>query len=179
MEKQINLLKTKDKISEKEIKLKRLLQVGSSLFLVFYIIIAGSLFSFRLIQDRQVQTVGQKINQTKVRINNLKKIESLQVSLKERLKTLAAIFKEPGLDYQEVILYLEDLSLSGISLDEISLNKQGEIDVSGTADNSQVLDDFLNSLSESGKEFENIILTSLRNKAEKYEFNIKLLKETG
>ncbi|HUS52058.1 MAG TPA: hypothetical protein VMX77_01175 [Candidatus Bathyarchaeia archaeon] len=179
MEKQINFLKAKEKISERAIKLRRLVQVGSSLFLVFYIIIAGSLFSFRLIQDRQVQTVGQKANQAKIKINSLKKIESLQVSLKERLRTLTAIFKEPGLDYQEAILYLEDLSPSGISLDEISLNKQGEIDVNGAADNSQVLDEFLNALSESGKEFESIILTSLRNRVEKYEFNIRLLKETS
>jgi len=180
MKKNINLLQTKEKISEREIRLRRFLQVGSSLLLVFYITIVGALFSFRLIQDRESRLVGEKINRTESVIKSLKKTESLQITLKERLKALAALFKEGEIDYKDILVFLEDLTPTGVAFESIGFNKEGEIDITGSAENSLVLGEFLTNLAEPGKELKNIVLSSLRLVPEgKYEFNLKLLLEVS
>jgi hypothetical protein len=180
MKQNINLLRTKEKISEREIRLRRFLQVGSSLLLVFYVIIVGALFSFRLIQDRESHLVGEKINQTKSVIKSLKKTESLQITLKERLKALTALFKEGKIDYKDILVLLEDLTPTGVAFESIGFNKEGEIDITGSAENSLVLGEFLTNLAEPEKELKNIVLSSLRLVQEgKYEFSLKLLLEVS
>ncbi len=176
MEKGINLLRAKEKVSEKEIKLRRFSQVGSSLLLIIYILILGSAFSFLVIQQREASVVGDKIKQTETKIKSLKSTESLQVALGERLKVLNSIFKNQGLDYKEALSVLEQLTPSGVVLSNFDLTKEGEIAVSGLADTSLSLGEFLVNLVASEKNLENITLSSVkRTEGGNYDFSLKLL----
>ena len=158
MEKEINLLRAKEKISAREVRLKRLFQVGSSLLLIFYILVLGSVFSYWLIQERETRLVADKIKLAKGEINSLKKIESLQIALKERLKVLTTAFKETEVDYEDILTFLEQQLPSGVNFESWDITKSGEITITGSAENSLSLGEFLANLSEPEKEFKNIVL---------------------
>lgn len=181
MEREINLLRIKEKISAKEVRLKQFLQVGSGLLLVLYILVLGGVFSFWLIQQRESQIVGDKIKLAEGKIAGLKKIESLQVAIKGRLQTLASAFEDEELNYEDFLTQLEQLTPSGVVLADFELTKNGEITISGSADNSLSLGEFLVNLTGSKEEdFKGIAVSSIsRGQDGSYDFSLELLFKTS
>lgn len=181
MEREIDLLKVKEKISEREIKLKRFLQVGSGILLIFYILVLGGVFSFWVIQQRESQLVRDKIKRAEAKVSGLKKIESLQVTLKERLEVLASVFGEDKVNYQDVLTQFEQLTPSGVTLESIDLSKNGRITIEGSAETSVSLGEFLVNLTKPEEEnFKNVVLSSIRRTEEgSYDFSLRLLLEAS
>ncbi len=74
---------------------------------------------------------------------------------------------------------LEQLTPSGVSLESFDLKKSGEIVISGAADTSLSLGEFLVGLTDPEKEFKNITLSSVRRTEEGfYNFSLKLVIES-
>lgn len=177
MEKGINLLRVKEEVSERAIKFKRFLQVGSILLLIFYILILGGVFSFWFIQQRESQIVREKVKQAEAKITELQKIESLQLVLKERLQSLTSIFGKEEINYKDVLSQLERLTPSGVDLESIDLAKDGGITISGSAENSLSLGEFLVNLTDPEEEnFESVALSSIsREENGIFKFSLALL----
>lgn len=181
MEREINLLRIKEKISEREVRLKQFLQVSSSLLLIFYILVLGGIFSFWLVQQREIQVTRDKIRRAEERIMELKKIESLQVAVKGRLEVLASVFGEEEIDYEDALNQIEQLTPSGVDLENFDLTKNGKITIDGAAENSLSLGEFLANLTGSEEEdFKSIALSSITRTVEgAYNFSLELLFKTS
>ena len=159
-------------------KARRPIKVGSIVFLIFYCLVVGATFSFWLILSRSSEQVKQEISLKKQRISSLKKTESLQTLLKQRLSLLTKVVFEKKPSYSQILLYFEENSSEGLVLDNFKLTDKGGVDISGAASNVIVLSDFLEDLvSEQSEEvyFSKITLSSLsRSEDGDYKFSLLL-----
>lgn len=163
-------------------KARRPVKVGSIVFLIFYCLVVGATFSFWLILSRSSEQVKQEISLKKQRISSLKKTESLQILLKQRLSLLTKVVFEKKPSYSQILLYFEEISPEGLVLDNLKLTDKGGVDISGVASNVVALSDFLEDLvsEQSGEvHFPEITLSSLsRSEDGDYKFSL-LLKTDG
>lgn len=159
-------------------KARRPIKAGSIVFLIFYCLVIAATFSFWLILSQSSGQVKQEISLKKQRISSLKKTESLQALLKQRLSLLTKIVFEKKSNYSEILLYFEENSSEGLVLDNFKLTDKGGVDISGAASNAVVLSDFLkNLINEQSEEvyFSEITLSSLsRSEGGDYKFSLML-----
>lgn len=169
----INLLITEKKFSAKKIQIIRLVKVGSVILLIFYCVVAVGTFSVWAYLQSESQKVQEELNLKKQRITALKKIESLQVVLKQRLSSLNQVLGEKKFDYKGVLAYLEGLSSPEITLGGIDLSSDGKLSFSGTATNAFSLGDFIEKVSSEEGIFSSVVLSSVSRKADAgYKFGL-------
>lgn len=174
----IDFLRAEKEARLAKIKARRPVKVGSIVFLVFYCLVVGATFSFWLALSQSSEQIKQKISLNKQRISSLKKTESLQVLLKQRLTLLAKVVFEEKPSYSQILVYFEEISPDGLILDSFKLTNKGEVDVAGSASNVVVLSNFLEDLViKESKEanFSEITLSSLsRGPDGDYKFGLRL-----
>lgn len=153
----------------------RLAKVGSLVLLIFYLFVSLAVFSFWLYFGQESQRVNREMTLKKEEIASLKKIESLQILLKQRLSSLKAISEETSFDYKGLLVYLAQLSSAEVVFKNVAVSQKGEIVLSGEAVNGRVLADFLDQISgEKGRDlFARVILSSIsRQKGGNYSFDL-------
>ena len=164
------------KISPRKEKLIRSLKVGSVVFLIFYSLLVTAFLSLWIYWRQETRIINQKIVAQKQKIDRLKKIESLQVVLKQRLAFLNKLFSQEKTDYGQILASLEEIIPSGLVLTKIEISEEGEIDLVGTAENAVALSNFLVKLAEEEKGFfSKVTLSSaVRQEDGGYDFSLSL-----
>lgn len=182
MLKGINLLtEARKQTPARQTQFLRLAKTGSVVLLVFYCLVAGGVFSFWFSTQRLSREVEEEIMIKKEQIADLKRIESLQVLLKQRLSALEVLSSEKSPDYKALLVYFDRFPPGEVTINEILLSAGGQISFSGQAVNSLTLANFLDSLSwEKNDLFSQVILSSVgRQKDGSYLFSLNLQAEGG
>lgn len=173
----INLLtEARKQAPARQTQFLRLAKTGSVVLLIFYCLVAGGVFSFWFSTQRLSREVEEEVVIKKGQIADLKRIESLQVLLKQRLSALEILSSEKPPDYKALLVYFDRFPPGEVAINEILFSADGEISFSGQAVNSLLLANFLDSLSWEKKDlFSQIILSSVsRQKDGSYSFSLNL-----
>lgn len=181
MKRGIDFLKAYKEPSLKEVKLLRFLKVGIFLFLICYCLLVGAAFSYWVYLRGENTRLGEQISLKKQRIGELRKIESLQIILKQRLSLLNKLFSKSKPNYSQLLTYLQQVSPEGIIFKEIRINEDGEVNISAKAPSALVLSRFLENLSspspsETSYFSEMTLLAGSRQKDGSYNFSFSLKK---
>jgi len=178
MTQEIDFLKTKRGASLKQLKQKRFLKTGSLVFLICYCLIAGGIFAFWLYLNQTNQQVEKQIAFQKQKVVQLEKIESLQILFKQRLSSLVKVFSQQPPDYEQIILFFNQIAFDGLVFNEFKLTNEGKMAVTGTAANAVLLSNFLEAFKkapETQNYFSEISLDSTnRQSAGDYDFSLTL-----
>lgn len=171
----INLLKPEKTKDERLVNLAHSLTVGSIVLLIFYCLFVAALFSFSIYLGQANEKIAQEIETKKHQITELKKVESLQLILKQRLSSLTELITKKEVSYPQLLNQLDETLEAGITIKEISLTDAGVMTISGTASQATVLARFLDKLTGKKIIFSTVVLTSIsRQKDGSYLFNIDL-----
>lgn len=152
----------------------RLFRVGSLVGLVCYTLIVAATLSYSFFLQRQGQSIDRQIEVKKTKIVALKKIESLQVLLDQRLTFLDKVLINKRIPYAKLLGYFSDNLLAGIFLKEVKFLALGEIKVDGTASNVVALSRYLENINLPNQGmFSGVKVTSVnRQKDGSYFFNL-------
>lgn len=146
MPKGIDFLQVQKGAELKKEKFFRFLKVSSIVFLIFYCLLVGAIFSFWVYFRKESQDINYQLARKKQRIQELQKVESLQIILKQRVFSLNKLFSEKRANYPELLSYLGEISASTISLEELEVSEVGEVTVKGSAPNAFAFSSFLEKL---------------------------------
>ena len=175
---QIDFLKADNQASLQKLKQKKILKLGSLIFLIFYCLLAAAIFSFSLYLSQANRGLNKAIALKKKQIVQLQKTESLQLLLKQRLVSLAPIFSQKRPDYHRDLLFFKEISPQGLNLTDFKFSEKQKMSVKGEATNALILNDFLRQLKVSTvatQEFAKVNLGSLSRKTDgSYEFSLNL-----
>lgn len=144
--KEINLLKIRQELLEKRVRLARKTKTATLILAVFYCLVMSGVFSFWLILKRQSGQIVTKSELQKKKIRELAEVESQQTFLKQRLSAVSPLLAKEAMNYQKVLSQLEGLTPAGVNFTMFELNREGKIDFEGKAANVVVLADFLERL---------------------------------
>lgn len=173
----VDFLKGKrQKVLEKE-RILRLLNIGSIIVLIFYCLVVGATFSYAFKLNKESQQIDEEVSVKKTRINELKKIESQQILLKQRMAAINTFLSKKKVNYSKIIEYLQSIRLPGIEINRMDISEKGEITMSGSANNAVALSLFLEKLtSELPKSpFSKIVLSSTNRKEDgSYDFSFAI-----
>lgn len=164
MAKGIDFLQAQKEKRREEEKVLVHIKIGSIIFLVVYCLLVGATFSFWVYLNQDYRNVSRQIVSKKQRIEQLRRVESLQIILKQRVFHLEKLFSYKAPDYSQILSYLEKISPAGVSLTEVELLENGEGKLSGIAPNALVVSNFLKELTSdtSTSPFSKIVLSSAR-----------------
>jgi len=179
MKKEIDFLKDYEKISSPK-KLSRFLTVGMFVVVIFYSLLVAGTLSFWFFLKKEHQEINRQIEVKKSQISQLRKKESLQVLLKQRLTSLAKLWSLKGGNLPRILSFFLQMSGEGVSLTEIKASAKGEVGVTGTAPNALNFARFLEKItsSDNANICSKIILTSVsRQKDGGYNFSLSLTYE--
>ena len=155
--------------------LARLFRVGSVILLIVYCLVLAATVAFSINIGQTKKAVAAQIQIKKEKVDSLKKIESLQTILKQRLFSLSEFEKKDTVDYSRIVDEILKTAQSGVTITDVSLNEKDLAIVEGNAPNSSILGAFLNRLSGDESAFSQAILTSLvRQEDGGYLFTINL-----
>jgi hypothetical protein len=171
----INLLKPQRAKDERLVSLAHSLKVGSIVLLIFYCLAVAALFSFSIYLGQISEKTSQQIEIKKRQLEGLKKVESLQLVLKQRLSSLTELISGEKVSYQEWLDQLDKILEPGITIKEISITDSGVMTISGDASQATVLARFLDKLAGENPIFSTVVLSSIsRQKDGSYLFNVDL-----
>lgn len=171
----INLLKPEKAKDIRLIELGHSLKIGSIVILLFYCLVVLTIFSFSIYLGQANEKIAQEIETKKHQITELKKVESLQLTLKQRLSSLTELITKKEVSYPQLLNQLDETLEAGITIKEISLTDAGVMTIGGTASQATVLARFLDKLTGEKIIFSTVVLTSIsRQKDGSYLFNIDL-----
>lgn len=173
----IDFLQSKKEKVFRKAKFLQLLRIASLVILVAYCLLVAAVSSFWIYTRQEDKRVTALIANKKNRVNELKKTESLQIMLKQRLTLLEKFFSTKNPNYAEVITYLEEISPVGITFKDLELTDEGKVYVTGMAVNAVTLGDFLEKITSKTPEskFINIVLSGItRRKDAAYDFGLYL-----
>lgn len=170
----INLLKPEKQTDVQLVELAHKVKVGSLLFLIFYCLSALATFSFSVYLRQASEKNAREIEGKKSKISELRKIESQQLTLKQRLAALTELTSKKGVSEDECLSQLEETLESGVTIKEIDLGESGTLKVNGKAQQAVVLARFFEKLTQKTI-FSKIVISSLsRQKDGTYLFNLDL-----
>jgi len=182
MAKGIELLQGQKEARIKQIRAIRSVRMFSLLGLLLYCLVVGLVFSYSLYIDKQQQNVKQNIENKKQKILSLKKTESQQIILKDRLSYLKKYFDEQKLDYDKTITFLEALENEDVNFSQFTTKEDLIINLTGKTKNATVLSHFLESLEKEDESnpFKEISLSNVGKSSEgMYSFTLKLTANEG
>lgn len=177
----IDFLKSRREVDSQQARFLRLLKTASLILLIAYCLVMAVIFSYWVYLRRESQTIKVQTTASKEKISELKKTESLQIILKQRLSSLDKFFSQKSVDYSRSLSFLEDVSTGGVFLKELELNQEGRMTLAGSATDAVALGNFLENLSSENSQdlFSKIVLSSAnRGKDGDYNFSI-LMEESG
>lgn len=178
MKNQIDFLQEFKKKESAAQKITPFFHKGIIFLAVFYLLVAsGILFSVFYYRNENNQILV-KIDQKKKKIDQLQKIESLQVLVKERLSALTKILNEKRINFSETVSYFEDLGREkNLVFNKIEIEEGGLVRVSGRTTDRLTIMNFLEELERQETPFLEINLNSLlRNKDGGYDFSLTFKK---
>lgn len=174
----IDFLKAQKEIELKRSQQWRRLRVISFSVLLFYCLLVFAIFAYWSYLANKNQQLELAVNKQKQRVVELKKAESLQLVLKQRLGHLSQLITQQRINYDQIITFLYQASSAGINLEEIKISVKG-VSITGKADNAPALSLFLDKLNE-GQLFSKIILTSSQREENGiYSFSFSLESNGG
>lgn len=176
MNSDIDFLKAQKSAEFQKVKALWLLRIGSIVLLAVYCVLASAIFSYWVYLKAESQNISKQINDKKQRIEQLRKVELLQVMLKGRLISLHELFSKKRPDYFRLLTYLNKVSQPGFAIRSMSVSEGGEIKITGMAPEAQIASKFLENLAlpDSGISFEKAILSSAARSIDGV-YNINLL----
>lgn len=123
-----------------------LLKASSLALLIAYclVLLATTAFSFNLGQTKKALIT--EIQGKNKKIEQLKKVESRQTVLKQRLSLLAEFRKKESFSYAAVIEEILKITQLGVGITDLSLGEKKSALVEGSVSSSAILDVFLNRL---------------------------------
>ncbi len=177
-EQEIDFLSGQQSKTGKKAKIVHFLKVGSIIVLILYCLLTAAVFSYWFYLNTQGRKAQQEISTKKQKIESLKDIESTQVFLKQRLTALDKFFtNQVKTDLPKILSFFESIK-GEARLKQVNLTKEGEITISGGADNALILTDFLKKLEEDDRSkelFSTITLVSTdKQKTGNYLFSVLL-----
>jgi len=179
MERGINFLKAYEgRTSQKNFV--RIFRISALLIFTFYCLLVVGVLSFWIFLKKEHEKINFQIKDKKSQVEQLKKIESLQVLLKQRLASLATIRLVKGGDFPVLFSFFSRLNSEEVSFTDIRFSSKREIGVKGVASSAFTLAKFLEKLVSSADAamFSKIVLTSLaRQKEGNYNFSLSLTYE--
>ena len=168
----INLLPTKRAISPRERKIRLWLKLASVIVLGVYIFSILSLSSYLFFLNGKNKSLDGEIASLNGEIKGLEERETAYRHLVIKLNDLATILEKRP-DFGEVFDYLEKYGFSGIELDNVEVEKEGDLDFEGVARDSFVLDELIEMiLADEGYKRATLVGVA-RNKADQLEFELK------
>jgi Tfp pilus assembly protein PilN len=175
LSKDINLLAGKEEGSAQKERKIRLVRAVSLALLAVYSLILIITFSFWFYTNRKSQQVEQQINLKKRQIKDLEKIESLQLTLKGRLTVIRQILAQGEPDYSLFLNYFNQFSSEGIDLSSFAFASDGQLVLSGSAENAPGLSSFLEEIISQEALFSRVNLTTIvRTEEGGYNFDLEL-----
>ena len=156
----INLLKREKAKNIQLLELIHTLKVSSFVFLIFYCLVVLAIFSYSVYLKQGSEKNSSEIEAKKSKIVELKKVESQQITLKQRLSSLTSLTVKEGPGYNESLSQLEEALESGVAIKEIKFDGPDSMKISGKAQQAVVLTRFFEKLAEKSI-FSKIILSSL------------------
>ncbi len=179
MKKGIDFLKAYEKPGRPK-ELSRIFKVGMLVIIIFYCLLSAAVLSFWFSLKKEHQEINRQIEVKKSQISRLRKKESLQILLKQRLSSLAKIWTLKKGDFPRFLSFFLQISSKEVNLSEIKISSGGTVTVKGTAANAFILGRFLEKMTsnEAANIFSDITLTSVtRQKDGSYNFGLSLAYE--
>jgi len=178
---EIDFLSEKQSSASKKAKIIHFLKLGSIIVLIAYCLLTAAIFSYWFYLNSQGKKTEQEIASKKQRIESLSEVETTQIFLKQRLAALEKFFTNQNKTDLPLILSFLDYIKGDARLKQINLTKEGEITISGEADNSLILTGLLKKL-EDYDQFKELfsqvtLLSADKQKTGNYLFSISLIVE--
>jgi len=177
MANQVDFLKGQKEQELSKQKQFRRVRFISLMVLIVYCLLVGLTFSSLFYFQKQDRKIKQQQADKKAAITQLKKIESLDIILEQRLSFLSKNFLEKRPPWLKLLTFFEGNLVEGIKLKEIKITEAGETTVGGLASDALSLGRFLENLTLDGQNplFSKMTLTSVtRQKDGSYLFNLAL-----
>lgn len=176
MKQEIDFLKGQRSEREKRVKFLRNLKVGSTIFLIAFILIVGVIFSYWFYLNSQNEKIINESNLKRQKIESLKELESLQIVLKQRLSTLGKFFKEDKKpNFSKILAFFDKIS-QGINIKNLNISADGKLNISGDSADILTLTGFLENLeSKDAQEIFSQIIVSSLDKREKGGYSFVIL----
>lgn len=153
----------------------RLFKVASLILLIAGCLVLAATIALSLNLAQTEKTVAAQTQIKKERIAGLKKVESLQTILEQRLAALVAFKQKDLINEAKVVDEVLKATLADVAVSEISLDEKKLVVVEGSAANSATLGAFLDRLSSPESLFAPATLTSLaRQEGSGYLFTVNL-----
>ncbi len=169
----INLLPQKleekaiNKTALKWLKISGVILLGGAILLSFVLI------SYGLIINRQVEDIGNKNQQAEMTINTMKEKEGLLWYYKDRLDFIKKSFLTQ-LDFSQVLSEISAIIPEEMFIANLNLDKEGNIQLSLDAKNSQHLGSFLNALIANQKFLEPTVTSIVGDKDGNYKIGLTM-----
>jgi hypothetical protein len=179
MKKSINLLEASKKPGEKP-EYQSFIQVGTIILIIVYILVILGTFSFYFFLSSKERRTAEAIVQKEKEIQRKTKIESLQLTVKTRLKGLIWIFdKEEGkIGISDSLRRLKNLSGEKVTISSVEISRFGNSAVlSGSVPQVTDLINFFAKLIKTKQEaggFDDLSVSSLTKGEKEYRFSIAL-----
>jgi len=179
MNKGIELLQGQKEEKAKEVRQARVAKASGFLIVILYCLVVGVVFSFSFYLQKQEENVNQEVAATKQKITDLKKVESQQLILKDRLKFLSDKMSESQFDFDKIIVFFEKLNTEGMTIDSLSFSGKDQVTAEGSVENALVLGQILDILqSPDGNPFGLVILNTV-SKTEEIGYKFSLTLQTN
>lgn len=158
----IDFLKAQKSAESYKAKAFWLLRIGSIVLLIAYCVLVSVTFSYWIYLGTESKNITKQIEAKKQRIEELRKVELLQVMLKGRQTLLHELLSKKRANYPQIITYLKDSSPAGFTIRTLEISEEGEIKITGSAPDVQIASKFLDNLTSPNSEvsFEKAILSS-------------------
>ncbi len=141
----INFLKDRLAQLKKKAKKSLVLKTWSLVALVVYGILVFGAFSYYLVAKGKNQVLKAGIDREEALITNLRPIETKQIYLTSKAKSLTTIFASQK-KHQKIIETILALLPSGVSVDDLTIDKEGLVNFSGSCASFKILQEFFNNL---------------------------------
>lgn len=153
------------------------LKVGSIILLIVYCLVTAATTAFSINLGQNQKRIASEIQVKKSRVEEMKKIESLQTILKQRLTSLVEFKKTDTLSYSKIIKAILEMTLSGVMINSATISEEGLVVLEGNAFSSSILKNFLDRLIAEDSMFSTVTLSSLvRQESGNYIFTVDLKK---
>lgn len=153
----------------------RLLRIGSFLLLIVCCLALAAALAFSINISQTKKALATQTQIKKEKIEGLKKVESLQTILKQRLSSLVEFKKKDTISYAKVMDEVLKTALSGVTITDIAIDEKNLVVIEGKAPDSSILGAFLDKLSSQDSLFAPATLSSLvRQENGSYLFTVNL-----
>lgn len=166
----------KDKTLLQQKQVRRVKLISFSILIV-YCLLAGLVFSSLFYFQKEDVKIKKQQENKKAVIIGLKKIESLEIILEQRLSFLNKQFLEKRPPWLKLLTFFDGNLVEGIKLKEIEITETGETTIDGMASDALSLGRFLENMTSDDKTtlFSKVTLSSVtRQNDGTYFFNLAL-----